>query len=326
MKPIQSSVGTMINSSQEERPEYSVVIPVFNSEGVVENTVQHVIAFFNEQSFTFEVLLVNDGSTDNSWSVIKKLAEDNSSVRSINLLKNYGQHSAIFCGFQQSQGDYVITMDDDMQNPPSEIIHLINKIKEGYDLVFARFRKKKHSFTRKLGTKVVGYLNSKVFHKPKGLVLSNFRIFTRAVCDRVVSYNTPQPYIPGLLLMFASNMTNVETEHADREIGKSNYNLIRILSLVARLLFNYSSYPLKFMTGMGVIVSFITFGIGGFYLIKSLVFGVNVAGWTSLMVVTSFLNGFLILMVGALGEYISRLLRQVSHSNSVIIKEEIGSK
>ena len=128
---------------------YSVVIPVFNSEGVVAETVVRTIKFFEEKDYKYEIILINDGSSDNSWNVISDLAQTNKSIKAINLLHNYGQHNANLCGFRESSGDYIVTMDDDLQNPPEEISKLIEAASEDYDLVIGKFKEKKHSFFRR---------------------------------------------------------------------------------------------------------------------------------------------------------------------------------
>ena len=306
----------MINKSK-----FSIIIPVFNSEKIVEQTVRETIIALESYKLNFEIILINDGSTDQSWKVIKKLANEFNNIKSINLLKNYGQHTAIFCGIQHTNGDYVITMDDDLQNPPLEIIKLIEKIDEGYDLVFAKFLEKKHSLFRKFGSAVIKILNEKIFDKPKEITLTNFRIFTKSVAERVSNYKTFYPYIPGLLLLFSSSIGNVDTDHHYRKIGKSNYSLFKILKLVSRLLFNYSSYPLKLLTILGFSISLVSFLLGLFYAIRGLLLDSSVPGWTTTVVLLSFFNGFLILMIGILGEYISRILNQLSVKQAYQIKE-----
>ncbi|MGM0641822.1 MAG: glycosyltransferase family 2 protein [Thermotogota bacterium] len=302
---------------------YSVIIPVYNSEDIVRETVERTIHFFKSYNFSFEIILVNDGSHDGSWELIKKLAQNNNNVVSIDLLKNYGQHSAILCGIHCSNGDYLITLDDDLQNPPEEIIKLINKIHEGHDLVFAKFREKRHNSIRKKGSKLINYFNTKIFNKPKGLVLTNFRIFSRDVAERMIRYKTFYPYIPGLLIMFSYSMANVETEHHERKAGKSNYSFFKILKLIARLLFNYSSFPLKVMTYIGVSVSMASFLIGIYFILKKIIDGVAVEGWTTIIVLLAFFNGFLIIMVGIMGEYLARVLNQVTSTRAYETKEII---
>ena len=304
--------------------KYSVIIPVYNSESLIVNTSEDVINFFESKGLDFELILVNDGSTDNSWGVISGLAVY-PSVISVDLLKNYGEHTAIYCGIRVSEGDFVITMDDDGQNPAEEIIHLINKIGDGYDLVFADYESKKHATYRRLGTKLVDYFNRKIFDKPADLKLTNFRIFTREVGNRVGAHNTAYPYIPGLLLLSASSYANVICSHKARVGGKSNYNVWKILKLLARLLFNYSSWPLKILTLTGAVISTLSFVTGLVYLLKNIILGTEVRGWTTLVVLVSFLGGYIIVMLGVIGEYMSRMLNQVSSDQSYYIDKIIRS-
>ena len=302
----------------------SIVVPVYNSENIVSQTVEEIIKESEKSRLNFEIILVNDGSKDNSWSVIKNLALSHKQVKAINLIKNFGQHNAVLCGFQHATGDFVVTMDDDMQNPPSEIIKLINKIEEGdYDLVFGKFREKKHPFYRKLGSKLINYLNEKIFKKPKEITLTNFRIIRKDVIKRVLSHNTAYPYIPGLLLMYSTNIANVTVEHQERAEGKSNYTLKKIFSLMSNLLINYSSFPLKVLSTIGLIVSGISFFLGLYYLISGLIGGTQVPGWTTLVVLISFLGGFIIILLGLIGEYLSRILDQIANQKSYYIKEII---
>ena len=302
--------------------KYSIVIPVYNSETIVSETVEKTIKVAMTNHIDIEIILINDGSPDNSWNIIKLLAHTYPQVTAINFVKNYGQHNAVLCGFANATGDYIITMDDDLQNPPSEIIHLINKVNEGdYDLVFGRFKEKKHASYRKLGSKLIGYLNYKIFKKPKDITLTNFRIIRKDVIHRVLQHKTAYPYIPGLVLIYSSKIANTIVEHHSRADGQSNYTLKKILSLMSRLLINYSSYPLRVLSSLGLVVSSISFLIGIFYLLSGLFLGSNVEGWTTLVVLVSFLGGFIIALLGVIGEYLSRILDQLSSDKSYFVKE-----
>ena len=183
--------------------KYSAVIPVYNSEPIISETIDRTVAFFKNANLNYELILVNDGSTDKSWSIVSEKAATNSHIIAIDMLRNYGQHTAIFCGLQHSSGDYAITLDDDLQNPPEEIIHLINKILEGeHDIVYGRFRIKQHASYRRVGSRAIAQVNRRVFHQPPDLVLTNFRIIRRDVVERMCGYQTGYPYITGLALMF----------------------------------------------------------------------------------------------------------------------------
>jgi len=309
---------------QRESLKYSVVIPVYNSVRIVGRTVDRVAGFFEKQGWDYELILVNDGSRDGSWEVLREKAAANAHIIAVNLLRNYGQHTAVFCGLQQSAGDYIITLDDDLQNPPEEIIHLVEKAQEGHDLVFARFREKKHALYRRIGSRLIGAVNRRIFHQRKGLVASNFRIIHRAVANRMCAYKTRYPYITGLALMFSHNPANVLTEHAERPVGKSTYSLFKILEVVTRILFNYSSYPLRLLNSIGITISGLSFLLGLYYIGRAILGRVRVPGWTTVVVLLSFFSGLIILTLSILGEYVIRILAQTSYPECYHIKEIIG--
>ena len=302
---------------------YSVVIPVFNSVDIIEKTVNGVRSYFLSSKNNFEIILVNDGSKDNSWEVIERLANQYDELISINLVKNYGQHNANMCGFRHASGDYLITMDDDLQNPPEEIAKLIEKANEGYDIVIGCFETKKHSFVRRLGSKLVGCINRSAFEIQKDLILSNFRIIRKDVYSRVCEDNSVTPYIPGLLLKFSGNPANVLVTHKERAQGQSNYTLRSLISLVANLLFSHTTIPLRCVAIFGFIISGVSFSLGIFYFIKTLITGSEVAGWATLVVLLSFFNGILVLILSVLGEYQVRILREISSNKSYQIDKVI---
>lgn len=304
---------------------YSVVIPVFNSEGVVGSTIERTVAFFESQGLSFELILVNDGSTDGSWDVLRDAAGRLPHVRAFNLLRNYGQHNANLCGLRHAKGDYVITMDDDLQNPPEEIIHLISEAMTGPDVVFGKFRHKQAAAPRGLGSKAIGLLNRRIFGQPADLVVSNFRILRRDVVDRICASRSAYPYITGQALLYSNRPTNVEVEHRPREIGKSTYSPVRIARLVLRILFSYSLFPLRLSAVIGVIISMLSFAVGVVVVIHHAVAGSKVEGWTSLTVLVSFFNGVVIMMLSMLGEYVLRTLRQVTDVESYHVLEEVGA-
>tara|TARA_B100001029_G_C15048711_1_gene449072 strand:+ start:419 stop:1357 length:939 start_codon:yes stop_codon:yes gene_type:complete len=305
---------------------YSVVIPVYNSEKIILQTVNQIESTFKDNNLNYELVLVNDCSTDNSWEIIKKMATKNEKITAINLLKNYGQHNANMCGFRETQGDFIITIDDDLQNPPSEIIKLINKINDGYDLVIGQFKSKKHNLYRRLGSKFIGWLNRKIFNVKENLVLSNFRIANKDLIKRICNDNSFNPYIPGLFLKYSSKRANVEVEHAERYDGKSNYTLSKIFNLVLNLLFNHSSIPLKFGLIIGLFFSLTSFFASLYFLVSAIITGTSVPGWSSIVVALSFFNGLLILLISLIGQYIIRILSEVQSQPTYQIIEKVRNE
>jgi glycosyltransferase involved in cell wall biosynthesis len=304
---------------------YSVVIPVFNSEPIVGTTIERTVAFFESVGLSYEILLVNDASTDGSWEVLREAAGQYEHVRVINLLRNYGQHNANLCGMRRAKGDYVVTMDDDLQNPPEEIIHLIEEAMNGADVVFGKFRHKQAAAHRNLGSKAIGLLNRRVFGQPPDLTVSNFRILRRDVVDRICKSRSAYPYITGQALLYSRRPANVEVEHSPRPEGKSTYSPIRIARLVLRILFSFSLFPLRFSAAIGFLISMSAFAIGVVFIVHHLFTHSAVTGWTSLVVLLSFFNGVVILMLSMLGEYMLRTLQQVTEMEPYHVIEELGA-
>ena len=305
-------------------PRYSVVVPVYNAAQTIGLLVDQISEFFKGESFDFAVILVNDGSTDESWDVLRGLVLKDQRVTAINLLQNYGQQTALYCGFQHTTADYVITLDDDLQNPPQEIRHLIEKASEGHDVVYGRYRHKRHSWVRVLGSLLIRQINRRIFLCPPHLFPTNFRLMRREVIERILQYQTAYPYITGLALMFSANPANVWVEHRERPGGKSNYTPFKILSLVARILFNYSLWPLRAVSTAGFVISLASFLIGLGIIYIRFFRGFRVEGWAGIMVMLSFFNGVTILILGMLGEYTARILRQISSTQAFHVKEVIG--
>jgi glycosyltransferase involved in cell wall biosynthesis len=304
---------------------YSVVIPVYNSEAIVGRTVDRVVEVFEEAGLRYEIVLVNDGSPDHSWRVISELARTTPHVVALNLLKNYGQHHANLAGFVESRGDYVITMDDDLQNPPDQALVLIDAALDGeHDVVFGKFEQKQASGYRRIGSKLIGMINRRVFGQPDDLVVSNFRILRRDVVDRICASHTANPYVTGQALLFANDPGNVTVRHDPRPVGKSNYNLVRILRLVLTILFSYSSFPLRAAALAGFALSGLSFLLGAFYLVRGFVHTSEVQGWTTLVVLLSVFNGFIIAMLSMLGEYVVRTLNAVSVQQSFHVIQRVS--
>jgi glycosyltransferase involved in cell wall biosynthesis len=304
---------------------YSIVVPVFNSEGVVGRTVERITEVFEGAGLSYELILVNDGSRDGSWDVIAQAARTHQHVVALNLLQNYGQHQANLAGLRESTGDYVITMDDDLQNPPDQALVLIDEAMNGWDVVFGRFERKQAAGYRKLGSKLISMINRRVFAQPPGLTVSNFRILRRDVVDRICESRTAHPYMTGQALMYSSNRTDVLVRHEPREVGSSNYGIARILRLVFAILFSYSLFPLRAAALAGFAVALVSFLLGAYYLVRSFFVDTPVAGWTTIAVLLSIFNGVTIALLSMLGEYVVRTLNAVSAQDTYHVMERVSA-
>ena len=304
-------------------PRYSVVIPVYCSAPLLPTLVERLDAFFAHYPWSHEVIFVNDGSPDESWEVLERLKAERDDIVIIDLLRNYGQHSAVFCGLQHARGDFVITMDDDLQNPPEELIHLVRKAEEGHDVVFGAFHQKMHGPFRRLGSRVVSWLNVNLFNKPRDLVLTNFRIIRREVVDAVVSVKTTFPYIPGLVLMSAKTFANVPVAHEPRSVGRSNYTLRTIARLVWRIVFNHSAFPLRVLVGIGGLTALVSFLLGAYYLVRAIFVESATPGWPTLVVLLSFHQGIMLVIFATIGEYLVRIVNEVSGQSSYRVRRKL---
>ncbi|MDX6323648.1 MAG: polyisoprenyl-phosphate glycosyltransferase [Nocardioidaceae bacterium] len=304
---------------------YSIVIPVFNSEAVVGRTVGQIVDVFTHAGLAYQIVLVNDGSRDRSWEVISDLARHDPCVVALDLLRNYGQHYANLAGLREATGDFIITMDDDLQNPPDQALLLIDQALEGHDVVFGRFERKQAAGYRKLGSKMISMINRRVFAQPPGLAVSNFRILRRDVVDRISASHTAYPYMTGQALMYSHSPSDVLVRHDERPVGKSNYSLVRILRLVFAILFSYSLFPLRAAALMGFAVAVLSFFLGAYYVVRSFFVDAHVHGWTTLVVLLSVFSGMIIALLSMLGEYVVRTLNAVSSDQTYHIKQRVSA-
>jgi glycosyltransferase involved in cell wall biosynthesis len=319
--------GAELLSPEARSFRYSVVVPVFQSEAVVGTTLDGILAAFEGAGLDFEVILVNDGSHDGSWGVIAERARHDPRVVALDLLRNYGQHYANMAGLEEAGGDYVITMDDDGQNPPDQALVLVDAIvRGGHDVVFGRFEAKQAAGYRRLGSRVISMINRRVFGQPRNLSVSNFRILRRDVVDRICASRTAYPYITGQALMYSHDRANVLVRHEERAIGTSHYSLTRILRLVLTILFSYSVFPLRAAALGGFALAGVSFLIGAAYFIHGLVASTAVPGWTTLVVLLSIFNGVIIALLSMVGEYVVRTLNTVSVQQTYHVVDRVKAR
>lgn len=321
-----AAVSEYLPGNPDSNPDVTIVIPVFNSAAVVGDTISATVSTLEGAGEDFEILAVNDGSSDDSWEVIAHLAEDDPRIVAVDLLRNYGQHTAVLAGLQASTGEHVVTIDDDLQNPPVEILNLLETARSGdHDLVTGRFADKRHTLVRRVGSRVVHAINRRVFDVPDDLAMTNVRCIHRSVVDRVCGHRTTEPYINGLVAMYAARPASITVEHHDRRVGQSGYSPRRIASLVARILFNYSAWPLRVVSNIGLLAAVVAVVFGAYALIRALFVGSSVPGWASVAVLLAFFNGVALLIMSMLGEYTVRLLNQMNAPTPYHVRRTVGS-
>lgn len=274
--------------------------------------------------FGFDIILINDGSRDRSYDVLKGLSIKYDNVCVLNLSKNFGQHNAIMAGLKYAKGDYVITMDDDLQHPVEEIMKLVGEIEKGYDVVYGEYRVKNHSFLKNLGSELNNIMGNVIIKKPKEIRFTSLRIIRSFVVQAIITYNAPYPYLDGLILRVTRNIGVVFVNHRQRKEGKSNYTLKKLVRLWLNGFLNFSILPLRLFSYIGFIVASLGFLSAIFILIDAIFFLNPVQGWTSLIVATLIFSGVQLMSIGVMGEYVGRIFLTQNKTPQYVVKEIFG--
>lgn len=292
---------------------YSVVVPVYNSEHTLEELYTRLSKVFDETvQRPFELILVDDGSKDRSYEVMQELHKKDSRVKIIQMSRNFGQHPAIFCGFANSKGDFIITMDDDLQHPPEEIPKLISVMDErdDVDAIIASYEGRHHGPIRKLGTKVSVWATSKMLGKDPNLQITSFRLIRRFLVEAIIQTSTYQPQIGNLLVQTSNHIINVPVHHAARAYGHSGYSFKKLTKALLYDITAHSAFPLIVVRNIGILSFFSSVILGLVFFIRYLMYGASVEGWTSLMLVLLAFFGITLLSIGIMGIYLMNILNE----------------
>ena len=300
----------------------SIVIPVYNSQNILEELLEQIkinIDFVEN----FELILVNDCSSDDSWNVIKRLSSEYTFLKAINLRKNSGQHNAIMAGLNYAKGDTIVMMDDDLQHSPKYIKELYQNIINGSDVCYTKFKTKKHKGWKIIGSKFNDIVANLLLKKPKGLYMSSFKAISKDIKKEIILYDGPYAYIDGLILSTTNNIKTIDIKHYNRVDGEGNYNLWNSISLWSKMATSFSVLPLRLATFVGFIISIFSFLLG-VYFIGLKIFGDNtLEGWTSLTVIILFLGGIQLISIGIIGEYVGRSYLKLNGKKQYFIKDII---
>jgi polyisoprenyl-phosphate glycosyltransferase len=295
--------------------KYSIVIPVYNSGKWIPELVERIRKTMEESGESFELLLVNDSSPDQiTWLKIVEVASKYDWVRGFDLLYNVGQFRAILCGMDLAKGEYIITMDDDLQHPPEEIPKLMEKMEQNPEMecIIGAFSIKKHSLIRNLGSALFRLLSRKIYNQPKGFQGTNFRIMKRYIADALVNYKTSRPQIGPMILQTTTKIMNVTVKHESRKRGQSGYNIFRLFAHTMDSIINASIAPLRVFSVLGFITAGISFSIGVFYFIRWLMGSIKAPGFITFILLLTFFSGMILAGIGILGEYIARIITEIT--------------
>jgi undecaprenyl-phosphate 4-deoxy-4-formamido-L-arabinose transferase len=300
----------------------TIIIPVFNSENTIFFLVKKIIEQINH--VFLEIILVNDCSYDKSEQKCIELYEHFPDIiKFFSLAKNVGEHNAVMAGLNNATGDFVIIIDDDFQNPISEIIKLIDfSLENNYDVVYTFYELKKHSLFRNIGSKFNDFVANWLLNKPKKLYLSSFKSISNFIVNEIIKYDLPYPYIDGLILRTTNNIGKIKVQHDKRQEGKSQYTLVKLISLWMNMVTNFSVKPLRLATYLGFLVSVISFIMIIVVIVMKYIDPTVPPGYSSLLVTISFLGGIQLIAIGMVGEYIGRTFLSINKAPQYVIKRK----
>jgi undecaprenyl-phosphate 4-deoxy-4-formamido-L-arabinose transferase len=309
-------------------PYLSVVIPVHNEEKCLEELYQRLTAALDALGKTYEIILTNDGSTDNTAQILKELHKRRpSQIRVIEFNGNFGQHMAIMAGFERVRGEIVITMDADLQNPPEEIGKLVAAMEAGHDVVNTHRLERQDTLWRllvsRLHNKIRAWMMPKLKMQDEGCML---RAYKREIVDLMASTGEATTFIPALALNYASNPTEVGVAHAPRSAGESSYSFYGLIRYNFDLMTGFSVFPLQVVTLLGITISACSFAFVVFLIVRRLIVGPEVEGVFTLFAILFFLIGIVLLGLGVIGEYIGRIYQEVRKRPRFVVRSVLEEK
>lgn len=303
----------------------SFVIPCYRSAGTISAVVEEINRSMDVLTdYEHEIILVNDCSPDNTFSVLSALARSDRRITAVDLAKNFGQHAAIMAGLHHSRGDYIVCLDDDGQTPADEVGKLLEKLEEGYDVVYASYgHHKQHSFFRNFGSWLNGKMTEIMLGKPRELSLTSYFAARRFIVEEMLRYEHCFPYVMGLVLRSTKNICNVPVNHRQRQEGHSGYTLSKLLNLWMNGFTSFSIKPLRLATYMGCLTAFAGFIYAIIIVIRYFTIHLAPLGWSSTTALLLILGGIILLVLGLVGEYVGRIFMCVNASPQYVERKVI---
>lgn len=301
----------------------SIVIPVYNAQLTISNLVNILISEISTQ-YNLELILVNDYSSDNSHKECLKLYNaNNHKVKYLSLAKNFGEHNAVMAGLNRVTGDFAIIMDDDFQNPVSEVIKLIDySVNNDFDVVYTYYDEKKHKRWRNFGSRINNYMANILLKKPKDLYLSSFKSLNKFLLSEIIKYDLPYPYVDGLILRCTASIGKIQVNHEQREKGKSGYTILKLIKLWSNMFTSFSVIPLRISIFIGLFFAFTGFLFGIYSIIEHFVVPTLPAGFSLTITAIFVFAGIQLISLGMIGEYIGRIFISQNKQPQYTIKKE----
>jgi len=303
----------------------SYVVPVYNGSMMVERLHEKLVPIARSLG-KYEIIFVDDGSTDGSFAAVKKLQLRDPNVCAVQLSRNFGQHNSTLAGLSCAQGEIVVTIDQDLQNPPEEIPRLLEKLSEGFDVVYGLPEARAHNLFRNVTSDFSKWIGAKILSPGVGGNFSSFRVLRKWVVDEILKYRSSYTYIDGLISWTTTNVGGLSVRN-DRSDFESHYTLLRLINHGLNLLVNFSIRPLQIASLIGVFSAVIGLAGAVVVILEKIFYGMPVQGWASLMVVVLVVGGMQMAFLGLIGEYTGRILMNSNSSPKFIIREmKKGSK
>jgi len=303
-------------------PSLSVVVPVYNSAGTLEPLRTRVASALAGRDY--ELVLVNDGSADGSWQAIVAAAAADPRVRGVDLARNYGQHNALLAGIRAARGGTIVTIDDDLQNPPEEIPKLLAKLDEGYDVVYGAAVERQHGLARALGTRLTKRALKAAIGSDAAADASAFRAFRTQLRDAFADFHAPYVSIDALLGWGTSRFASVPVRHDARATGDSGYGFVRLATHAFNVLTGFTTRPLRLATLVGIAFTFLGLAVLVYVLARYFAEGNPVPGFPFLASMIAIFSGAQLLTLGIIGEYLARMYMRVMDRPPYAVSEEVG--
>jgi len=300
----------------------SVVVPVYKGAETLDALVQRVGAVLPQVAERYELILVNDGSPDNSWEVIQRLARGQGWVRGVQLLRNYGQHNATLCGIRAARYEVTITLDDDLQNPPEEMPLLLAKLSEGFDVVYGAPQQVRQNLWRSLASHVIRLMLRRVMGNQVAWQVSPFRAFRTSARDAFAHYASPSVFVDVLLTWGAARFAAVTVRQDARAAGTSTYTFRKLLSLAMNMLTGFSTLPLRAASMVGFLFTLFGLGVLAYVLGRFLLLGYSIPGFPFLASVIAIFSGATLFALGIMGEYLARIYTHSMGQPPYVVREE----
>jgi glycosyltransferase involved in cell wall biosynthesis len=300
----------------------SVVIPVYNAEKTIVKLCHSLISLLTPL-YLLDIVLVNDCSPDNSDAACRDIHEEFPDiVTCIRLSRNFSEHNAVMAGLHHAKGEYIVIMDDDFQNPPDEVPGLVAEIQNGFDVVYCHYSEKNDSIFRNIGSYLNGTMARVVLAKPSNLYLSSFKVINRFLCDEIIKYSGPHPYLDAIILRTTCNIGTITVRHDERKSGRSGYTFKKLIALWGNMIVSCSLIPLRIVGITGTVLTL----VGLYSVLDALVRDIHPhladpSDLEKLTSVTMFFRGFQLMATSIVGEYVGRIYMKLNREPQFIIRE-----